>query len=449
MNLGKESETLEFKESTSELHQAIESIAAMLNKNQYGEILFGVYDNGGVKGQIISDATIKTVSDGISRDIEPRIVPAVNVLRLDGKEILSVRFSGEETPYSSFGKFLIRVGTQNRQMTRYELRKLIEDQDYSFPWEKEVCDLSLEDIDDETLKEYFLEAKSCGRLAMDSYDKEALLTALDLYKNGKLVNAATALFGKEGKIGLKLACYATNEKLTFTDLKSLKGNVYSLIKEAETYVFNHINWKAEINIKREEVPEIPTQAIREIAVNAFAHAMYDPLPEIEIDIHPSFVTIFNPGTFPTDLTPKDYVEQNVASIKRNPLILDVLYRCKDVEKSGTGFKRMAKECKERGVEWKTKQTPHGFYFTFQRKANGKPDDWSSEAEKAYVEQELTKLEKAILLLIEGDPEISRQEMAVETGKSISTIQRTTNSLAAKGRLARIGANRFGHWEIMR
>ena len=32
MNFGKESEILEFKESTSELHQAIESIGAILNK---------------------------------------------------------------------------------------------------------------------------------------------------------------------------------------------------------------------------------------------------------------------------------------------------------------------------------------------------------------------------------------------------------------------------------
>ena len=35
MNLGKENETLEFKESTGELHQGIESVAAILNKHGY------------------------------------------------------------------------------------------------------------------------------------------------------------------------------------------------------------------------------------------------------------------------------------------------------------------------------------------------------------------------------------------------------------------------------
>ncbi|MCI7558643.1 MAG: ATP-binding protein, partial [Clostridium sp.] len=61
MNLGIESEILEFKETTGELHQAIESIVSILNKHGYGELYFGVKDNGEVKGQIVKDSTIKTV----------------------------------------------------------------------------------------------------------------------------------------------------------------------------------------------------------------------------------------------------------------------------------------------------------------------------------------------------------------------------------------------------
>ena len=56
MNFGKESETIEFKESTGELHQAIESIASIVNKHSYGELYFGVKDNGDIKGQIITDS---------------------------------------------------------------------------------------------------------------------------------------------------------------------------------------------------------------------------------------------------------------------------------------------------------------------------------------------------------------------------------------------------------
>ena len=51
MNLGMESETLEFKKSTSELNAGIISLASMLNKHGEGTLYFGVKNNGDVIGQ--------------------------------------------------------------------------------------------------------------------------------------------------------------------------------------------------------------------------------------------------------------------------------------------------------------------------------------------------------------------------------------------------------------
>lgn len=52
MNLGIETETLEFKKSTGELKEAMNSISAILNKHQQGEIYFGVKPDGTVIGQV-------------------------------------------------------------------------------------------------------------------------------------------------------------------------------------------------------------------------------------------------------------------------------------------------------------------------------------------------------------------------------------------------------------
>ena len=57
----KESETTEFKKSTSELKTAVISIAAILNKHGKGELYFGIKDNGTVIGQTIGRNTIKEV----------------------------------------------------------------------------------------------------------------------------------------------------------------------------------------------------------------------------------------------------------------------------------------------------------------------------------------------------------------------------------------------------
>ena len=53
-------------------------------------------------------------------------------------------------------------------------------------------------------------------------------------------------------------------------------------------------------------------------------------------------------------------------MKRNPIILDVLFRSKDVEKSGTGFSRMNELCNDFGVKWRYEKIDDGFKFIFIR-----------------------------------------------------------------------------------
>ena len=54
MNLGRETESLEFKKSTGELKEGIISIGAILNKHQKGELYFGGRPDGTPIGQEIS-----------------------------------------------------------------------------------------------------------------------------------------------------------------------------------------------------------------------------------------------------------------------------------------------------------------------------------------------------------------------------------------------------------
>lgn len=276
-------------------------------------------------------------------------------------------FAGTQPPYSAFGKFLNRVGTQNRKMSRDELVKMVRKIYYTSDWERKISH-SVEDIDDKTLQAYFSKAVECGRLSMDSYDKEILLSTLGLLDDEKVLNAGHALFGKGEPIGLKLACYVADEKLTFLDLTEERGNTYNLINEAVRYIEKNINWRVEIGArKRIEIPEVPIRALREIVVNAFAHAEYSNCPVIEIDIHPGKIAIFNPGSFPDDLTPNDFIRRDLQSMKRNPLILGALFRCKDVEQSRTGFRRMNDLCEEANVKWTFESFAHGFSFEFKRK----------------------------------------------------------------------------------
>ena len=50
INFGHETEELEFKKTTGELHDAVIDMAAILNKHEKGTLYFGVWPNGDVKG---------------------------------------------------------------------------------------------------------------------------------------------------------------------------------------------------------------------------------------------------------------------------------------------------------------------------------------------------------------------------------------------------------------
>ncbi len=62
----KETETLELKKSTSELKKAVISISAILNKHQYGELYFGIRNDGIIIGQTVSDKTLTEIANTIS-----------------------------------------------------------------------------------------------------------------------------------------------------------------------------------------------------------------------------------------------------------------------------------------------------------------------------------------------------------------------------------------------
>ena len=55
MNLGMETELVEFKKTTGELKEGLISIASMLNKNGKGTLYFGVRNDGEIIGQQIGE----------------------------------------------------------------------------------------------------------------------------------------------------------------------------------------------------------------------------------------------------------------------------------------------------------------------------------------------------------------------------------------------------------
>lgn len=129
MNLGKETEYIEFKRSLSETKEGLCSISAMLNKHHKGTLYFGVKDNGDVVGQNIGKDTLNKLSRDISEFIRPAVYYEVEQKNTqEGMSFIEVVFHGEHTPYSAYGRYYLRFHDEDRQMDNETLRKYNLDQ---------------------------------------------------------------------------------------------------------------------------------------------------------------------------------------------------------------------------------------------------------------------------------------------------------------------------------
>lgn len=368
MNLGIETETLEYKKTTSELNEAINSIVGILNKHNKGTLYFGIKNNGEVIGQQISDKTLREISQAVANYIEPKIYLEINKVIIDDKEVIEVKFEGYDTPYLAYGKAKIRTADEDLTMSSNELVKYIKNKSNNGEWEKQISKFDISNVNSNEIKQYIAKAKKVKRLNFDYIDDKKSLNKLGLIEDNKLLNAGMVLFSESIYSDLQMAVFATDQRLTFLDIDRKRGTIFDLVNTAEDYIKRNINWHVEFDgsLERKEIPEIPIEAAREAILNSFCHKDYSTSQSNEVAIYKDRVEIYNPGAFPIEYSPEDYINGELRPIRRNPLITSILYYSKDVEGFGTGLKRIADLCKEANCKYEFEKQKYGFVVKFFR-----------------------------------------------------------------------------------
>ena len=437
-----EDEQTEFKKTTGELSNAMIDIASILNKHGRGKLYFGLNNDGSNHRFDISDSTLRDVSRKIYESIKPQIYPNVHKDIMNGGDVIVVEFSGHDTPYSAFGRYYIRVADENREITPEQLRHIMTDKEYKTSWEERITNESLSEVDAETITQFVRAGIECGRLPDVEYSDEELLSQLGLQNGGFLNNAGKCLFSKNRPLVLKMAVFATNQKVTFLDMSRAEGNIFQLIDRGVRYISENMRWRVEINgIQREEIPEIPLDALREIIVNCFAHAQYNIGIQHEIDVFPDRITITNPGCFANSYTPKDYFEENKHSVLRNKLIANALFRCKRLESFGSGLKKVGLLCEDGGVTVDYDMGEDYFSFSFKRRA-------VNVVKNVVKDVVLNEIELSVLKLLKTDGKNTAETIAVQIGKSPRTAQRIIDALKEKRLVVRRGNRKTGYWEVL-
>jgi len=459
---GQESESLEFKRSTGELEDALEDIVAMLNKSGGGELYFGIRNDGEVIGQQVGATTLRTVSLAISNHIAPVIFPTVEKVIVDNKSCIKVTFDGTDTPYYCRGRAYIRVSEESKLMSPAKVKQFIKTQLATLsPWDSEVSDLTLDDIDDKQLKAFVDKAIEEKRIDWQYAGIEDALSKLELIADGKPLNAAKVLFSTRSGLEIQMATFATTERLTFLDISNAMGTIKELVDAGEMYIKKIMLWRAEFGdgMERHEVPEVPVEAIREALWNSYAHRLGDSNQNNEIAIYKDRIEIYNPGTFPEEVEPEDYITKTTRPIQRNKLLARTMYYPRYIERFGTGIKRINDACVEAGVAYEFRREALGFTVVFYRPKDlvldpvtGKPkakfpDRFSDRFSDRFPEN-FSERERHLLELIAADGKQTSEAMADSLGVSRRTITKRLGLLKESGLIIRIGSDKKGYWQIV-
>ena len=337
-----EGQFLEFKESVSD--SLAREFVAFANSTG-GRIYVGVTDDRKVKGVAVSNRLLSQVQD-IARHCDPPVAIHMAPFKHGGHELLLIEVEeGAHKPHGCSSGYFLRTGPSSQKLNRHELVEFVRSLEPVIFEHQDCPDFRCpEDFNEEAFRTFLRESgASPGSLSTE----DLLINMGCARRQGPRLtinNTGVLFFAKNPSNFLpqaRVACvlFQTPERLHILDRKDLEGGLLENLHQAEVFLLKHLPVRYEIRgMDRIEHPEFPAAALREGLVNAFAHRDYSVRGgNISIEIFPDRAAIVNPGGLPAGLPPEDFGRR---SIRRNPLIADLLFRANKIERTGTGIGRM-------------------------------------------------------------------------------------------------------------
>ena len=270
--------------------------------------------------------------------------------------------------------------------------------------------------------------------------RQALSKLELLQSDGRLCNTAPLFFMPE-PVELRCAVFGTTHTATIIDRHDFKGDILTLIEEAQKYILKNIHIGMRIEgLLRVDVPEISTEALREAIINAFCHRDWRDPDCVLVAIFKNRVEIRNPGTLYGNLTIEDLHRGNVSQ-RRNPLIADLFRRIEMVEAWGRGMTLIH----ENAPDVAFREIGNLFIASFARPSFEVVSDQETvdkTVDKLSIAA-LTKRETGLLKMVFANPRLSQKQLAELLGLSEPGVRYITDKLQKQGVLQRQGGKKWG------
>ena len=153
-------------------------------------------------------------------------------------------------------------------------------------------------------------------------EKQLLQWGVLAEQDGQLVpiNAYAILTGNTAvRSVVQCGVFKGTTKAVFVDRREFAGTPQELIEESYQYVLRNIHMGARFKgVYRQDVYEIPPDAIRELIVNAIVHRSYIDHSSIQIAIYDNRLEITSPGRLPMGQT-IERMKQGYSKIRNEAL----------------------------------------------------------------------------------------------------------------------------------
>lgn len=453
-----ESETLAFELESAAALKLAETFSALAN-TQGGSVLIGIDAAGNViKGvRDLDTAREKALAAGL-RCEPPLVLPRPTTVMLEGKPLLYVTIpSGLPHAYALRGKYMARDGKKNRALGPRQLRDLLRQRGEGNFEATVLPGATLDDLDRERVEQYaklFLTDVS-SRHRWNEETLDLLFRRGCLTKESSTYRPTVAgllLFGREPQrllpsAEILLARYSGAEMSDTFIRETARGSLSEQIRAAEAFLTSNMRKGARIaDFKREEKPEYPLSAVREVMVNAVAHRDYQVRgEEIRVLMFNDRIEVYSPGRLPGHITIENIVDERFA---RNEVIVQVLTDLGFVERLGYGIDRILRQMNEAGLpQPKFQETANGFRVTLR----GAGDNFvSGEFDRnKYRNLPLNERQTAALNILHKSGRVGNRDLKeLYPDVSEETIRRDLADLVDAGLVIKMG-DRRGTYYILK
>ena len=456
--LAGESKNVEFKENLPEKSiKYMKSVVAFANGTG-GKIIFGIADKTReVVGFDKEDVFKKmdAIANAVSDSCEPAIIPDITLQTVDGKTVIVAEISeGRQRPYyiKALGRergVYVRVAGTTRLADEYMIKELMLEGSNRY-FDQALCTgLSVTEEEIDTLCKAMKE-----QAVKNAHNEEQKASVKDV---GKQQLRSWGILIERGGV------FKGTTKAVFVDRREYTGPLWEQIEEAFQFVLRNIHLGATlVGIYRQDIYEIPPDAIRELIINAVVHRSYLDHGTIQVAVYDNRLEITSPGKLPMGQT-LERMKEGYSKI-RNEALAHAFSYMNLIEHWGSGIPRIIDKVKSAGLQepefiggevdlriniYRGQNDTNNARINAKKTKNGVNDIKNGiDGVKISRTKEQVQIEK-LLQAIEKNPFATQAYYAEQIGVSKRTVSRIFVSLQQNGVLVQNGTNRKSNWVIIK